>query len=110
MNDKANADMIRAICGETEDVDGINTVTEKIIGSAFAVANTLGTGFLEKVYENSLSVELRSRGLEVKQQSPIKVMYKGHVVGEFVADLLVEEKVIVELKAVNALDKLHSAQ
>lgn len=110
MSDSGKTDLIKTIIEGTEDVDSINSLTEKIIGSAFSVANTLGTGFLEKVYENALSYELRSLGVEVKQQLPIRVEYKSHVVGEFVADLLVDDKVIVELKAVSSLDKLHSAQ
>lgn len=110
MTESSRSDLIRAIVGEGEDPEGINTVTEKIIGSAYTVANTLGVGFLEKVYENALSIELRGKGFDVEQQHAIKVEYKGHVVGDFVADLIVENKVIVELKAVNSLDKIHAAQ
>jgi len=85
-------------------------ITEKIIGAAFAVSNTLGAGFLEKVYENALAYELRQLGLKVEQQKALKVHYKGVLVGEFVADLLVEDAVIVELKAVKTLDESHMAQ
>jgi len=85
-------------------------VTETIIGSAFEVMNTLGFGFLEKVYENSLKEELLLRGLHVEQQHLLSVTYKGSEVGFYVADLLVERVVIVELKAVNMLIPIHSAQ
>ena len=85
-------------------------ITEKIIGCAYTVANTLGAGFLEKVYENALAYEIRKTGLDVKQQSPITVYYDGVVVGEYVADLVVENEVIVELKSAKSLDNVHMAQ
>ncbi len=85
-------------------------LTEKIIGAAYAVYNALGHGFLEKVYENALAVELNRLGLSVKQQEPVAVSYKGDLVGEYVADLVVEGKVIVEVKAVGELQKVHEAQ
>ena len=88
----------------------INDITYAINGAVFEVNNILGSGFLEKVYENALLVELKSRGLKVKNQVPIKVSYKGEVVGEYAADLLVEDKVIVELKTVENLDRAHEAQ
>ncbi len=86
------------------------SLTETIIGCAFQVHNTLGEGFLEKVYENALRIELAKRGLKVKQQEPITVYYDDQVVGEFYADLWIEDRVIVELKAVRSLDKAHEAQ
>ncbi|HUF03536.1 MAG TPA: GxxExxY protein [Aridibacter sp.] len=110
MSESSSADLIKAIMGEGEDPEGLNNLTEKIIGSAYAVANTLGVGFLEKVYENALSIEFRGKGFDVEQQYAVKVEYKGNVVDDFVADVIVEDKVIVELKAVNALDKIHAAQ
>ncbi len=88
----------------------INKITEKIIGCAFRVSNTLGAGFLEKVYENALVHELRNNGLTVSQQHPITVYYDGTVVGEYFADLLVEGCVLVELKALTKLDESHLAQ
>ena len=88
----------------------INEVTYAIRGAVFEVNKVLGSGFLEKVYENALLVELRSRGLKAESQVPIKVLYKEEVVGEYVADLLVEDRVIVELKTVEAIDKIHEAQ
>jgi GxxExxY protein len=87
-----------------------NEVTRRIIGAAYAVANALGSGFLEKVYENALVHELRRTGLGVDQQKPVRVFYDGTVVGEYVADLLVQGVVVVELKAVRALDEVHIAQ
>lgn len=85
-------------------------ITEKIIGAAFAVSNTLGAGFLEKVYENALAYELRQMGLKVEQQKSIPVHYRGVLVGDYIADLLVEGIVLVELKAVKTLDDTHLAQ
>lgn len=88
----------------------LDQLTEKIIGGVFQVSNALGSGFLEKAYENALALELRQFGLLLSQQHRIEVRYKGTVVGDFVADLLVEECVIVEIKAVRALDDIHTAQ
>ena len=93
-----------------EDTDAYNRITEKIIGCAYKVANVLGCGFLEKVYENALAHELRKAGFQVQQQLAIPVLYDGVVVGDFVADLIVEGIVLVELKAVRNLDEIHSAQ
>ena len=85
-------------------------ITEQIIAAFYTVYNTLGYGFLEKVFENALVIELRRRGLRVVQQMPITVYYTGEVVGEYFADLLVADLVIVEIKAVKALLVEHEAQ
>ena len=85
-------------------------VGEQVLGAAYVVLNTLGAGFVEKVYENALAWELRRMGLNVEQQHPVAVYYEGVVVGEFTADLVVENLVIVELKAAKALDDVHMAQ
>ena len=85
-------------------------ITEKIIGAVFNVYNTLGFGFIEKVYENALLIELKKKNLELELQKPIEVFYKGEVVGEYVADLIVEGKVIVEIKAVKKLNEIHKVQ
>jgi GxxExxY protein len=85
-------------------------LTEQIIKGFYTVYRALGYGFLEKVYENSLAIELRKIKLEVVQQAGIKVYYAGVVVGEYYADLLVADAVIVEVKAVRALLKEHEAQ
>jgi GxxExxY protein len=85
-------------------------LTGKILKCFFAVYNGLGFGFLEKVYENALKMELEMAGLEVKAQKPIHVMYKGGVVGEYFPDLLVENRVIVEIKSVSDLNDEHEAQ
>ncbi|HUN40898.1 MAG TPA: GxxExxY protein [Acetobacteraceae bacterium] len=82
-----------------------NAITERIIGCAFTVANSLGRGFLEKVCENALALELRTAGLAVEQQRGITVTYKGTVVGQYFADLLVEDSILIELKTVRALDR-----
>ena len=85
-------------------------LTEKIIGCAYCVHRTLGAGFLEKVYENALAHELRKNGLKVAQQVPIAVFYDGQQVGEYFADLLIEDSVVCELKAGEAISKQHEVQ
>jgi GxxExxY protein len=85
-------------------------ITEKAIGSLFKVHNTLGFGFSEKVYENSLAIELRKAGFQVEQQKSITVCYEGDVVGEYFADILVNGVVILELKSVQSLNAEHEAQ
>lgn len=85
-------------------------LTDKIIGACYKVYAALGSGFLEKVYENALKIELEKLCLEVTQQAPISVVYEGNKVGEFFADLLVNDVVIVELKAVDALATIHEVQ
>jgi GxxExxY protein len=87
-----------------------NDITEKIIGCAYTVSNSLGSGFLEKVYENALVLELEQAGLKVIQQKPIQIQYKGKLVGEYVADLLINDKVLVELKAAQSLEDVFFAQ
>lgn len=88
----------------------VNAITQKIIGCAYNVSNALGIGFVEKVYENALAHALRKAGLQVAHQYPIAVSFDGVLVGEFAADLLVENTVLVELKAVSMLMKDHMAQ
>ena len=88
----------------------LDQITEKIIGCVHQVSNVLGPGFLEKVYENALAVELGQTGLQVAQQHRIEVRYKNVLVGDFVADLLVEGCVIVEIKAVRNVADEHIAQ
>jgi len=85
-------------------------LTQTIIGCAFKVHNTLGPGFLEQVYENAMCIELANQGLHAKQQAPITVTYDSQIVGEYFADLWVEDCVIVELKAVQKLAKQHEVQ
>jgi len=85
-------------------------ITHEIIGAAYAVHKVLGAGFLEKVYENALAIELRKRGFEVSQQTPINVFYHDQVVGEYYADLVVNGCIIIELKAVANLSPEHEVQ
>ena len=85
-------------------------ITRRVIGCAFAVINELGSGFLESVYEKALLLALRQKGLSAVSQHPIKVLFRGECVGEFFADIFVEGKVIVELKAVKAIAPEHQAQ
>jgi GxxExxY protein len=87
-----------------------NQITERIISCAYKIGNTLGCGFLEKVYENALAYELRRLGLNVKQQEEIKVFYDGVEVGYYEADLLVENLILVELKAVREINDIYMAQ
>ena len=88
----------------------INDLTYLINGAIFEVNRILGPGFLEKVYENALLMELKARGLKAAAQYPIKVKYKDLIVGEYFADLLVEDQVIIELKTVDRIEKIHEAQ
>jgi len=94
----------------SSDPTGLNALTGEIIRCAFTVGNGLGAGFLEKVYENALAHELRKSGLAVEQQKEIEVRYDNVIVGHYVADLVVADSVIVELKALKAFDAIHYAQ
>lgn len=84
--------------------------TQKIIGCAYKVHNALGAGFLEKVYENALRIELEKLGFNIKQQEPINVKYEGQIVGEYYADLWVDGRLVIELKAVQTLVQKHEVQ
>lgn len=88
----------------------LNALAEQVIGCAYEVSNTLGTNFLEKVYENALAFELQEAGLRAAQQCGMTVFYKGQPVGDFAVDLPVEERLMVELKAVPVLEEAHRAQ
>jgi GxxExxY protein len=92
------------------DQNEINGLSGAVIGCAFTVLNALGAGFLEKVYENALAHEIRKRGLQVAQQLPVRVCYDSIVVGEYFADMVVEDRVIVELKVAKAFEEAHHAQ
>jgi GxxExxY protein len=85
-------------------------ITQKITGCAFKVYNQMGSGYLESVYERCLLIELKNSGLNTKSQYPIKVLYSNQVVGEFIADILVEDQIIVELKATRQLTTIHETQ
>lgn len=88
----------------------LNRLTGIVIGAAQRVIGVLGEGFLEKIYENALAIELRRRGVRVEQQRPVHVRYDGEIIGDYVTDLLVEGRVVVELKAVTFLDRVHRSQ
>ncbi len=88
----------------------INELTYKIQGAVFEVNRVLGPGFLEKVYENVLLVELKRQGINAESQVPVNVYYKDSLVGEYIADILVENRVILELKTVEKIEKIHEAQ
>lgn len=88
----------------------IRTLTEKVIRAAYTVHNALGPGFLEKVYENAMLIELREAGLRAESQYPVQVYYKGKLIGDYYADLFVENVLIVELKAVERQSVTHEVQ
>ena len=88
----------------------INEITYIINGAVFEVNKVLGAGFLEKVYENALLIELRKRSLKAESQVPIQIKYKGNIVGDYFSDIVVEGQVILELKAIEQLQKIHEAQ
>jgi GxxExxY protein len=98
-----------ALCQNQKSMD-IDALTQRIIGCAYAVHNTLGPGYLEKVYENAMRIELESAGLGVRQQHPIPVRYRGQVVGDYFADMLIDECVLIELKAVQHFAREHEVQ
>jgi len=92
-----------------EEVE-INKITEQIIGSAYQVHKILGCGFLEKVYENALAHEMKRKGLTVEQQVSVEVYYDEIIAGTYQADVMVENEILVELKAVDELSNIHLAQ
>jgi GxxExxY protein len=108
--DDEETDVVPLKDGAPRKSDVYPELSEKIIGAAFAVQRELGCGFLEKVYENALVYELRSLSLRVTPQAPIAVKYKGVAVGMYFPDILVEGRVVVEIKAVEALAPIHEAQ
>lgn len=85
-------------------------LSDKVLGCAFEVYNTLGNGFLEKVYEEALLIELESKNIKAESQKEIKVYYKNNLVGEYLADIIVEEKIILELKSCSTINDAHVAQ
>lgn len=102
--------MMEKLQGVSESAATTDDLTGRIIGTAFDIANELGHGFVESVYENALLVALNKRGLRAKRQVPLKVYYQQVIVGEFFADLLVEDEIIIELKCVQTLLPEHQAQ
>jgi GxxExxY protein len=85
-------------------------LTEKIIGCAYRVYNKMGFGYLESVYEKCMLIELRKAGFDIESQKPIRVQYDGEVVGDFIADILVNDTAILELKSVRKLVEAHEVQ
>ena len=86
------------------------TISERVIGCAYEVANSLGTGFLEAVYENALCVELEGKSICYVRQKQLEVNYKGNTVGHYVSDIIVENRLLLELKALPMLTNQHEAQ
>jgi GxxExxY protein len=104
-----NTDKIQAMA--TMDGEGdLAALTERVLGAVFEVSNTLGAGFLEKVYERALLREFALRGISAVAQASFDVVYKGQSVGEYFADILVEDVLVVELKCVERLGNEHTAQ
>ena len=91
-------------------MDNLNEITEKIIGAAYKVSNTLSSGFLEKVYENALFIEIKKAGLIVTKQHALQVFYDDQVVGDYFVDLFIENEVVVELKTAKVITDIHQAQ
>ncbi len=85
-------------------------ITDKIIGAFYDVYNALGYGFLEKVYENAFSIELRARGFVVEQQKQIRIHYRQQLIGEYLADMVINDLILLELKAARAITPIHKAQ
>jgi GxxExxY protein len=85
-------------------------LTFKIIGLAMEVHNDLGSGFLEKVYENALMVQFKNNNIKALQQFPIKVLFRGEIIGDYVVDIFVENKILIELKSIEKLADIHKAQ
>jgi GxxExxY protein len=108
-----NSDKDIEAIDRTEAADPVypeQELTGKVLESAFTVHNSLGAGFLERVYSNALVLELRRNGIDCVQEAPLNVTYRDTIVGDYVADILVERRVLIEMKACAALDKNHSAQ
>jgi GxxExxY protein len=95
---------------KTKNMKEVNDLIREVIGSAYKVHNALGSGFLEKVYENAMMIELRKLGIRAMSQAPIEVFYEEVLVGNFAADILVEDCLILELKAVENILKIHETQ
>ncbi len=91
-------------------MEHIDELTKLVINSSYKVHNKLGAGFLEKIYERALSIELKKSGLKVENQYPIAVFYEGTNIGEYFADLFIQNRLIVELKSVENLSTAHEKQ
>jgi len=94
----------------TDKTGYCNPLTERVLSAVFEVSNTLGAGFLEKVYERALLHEFNLRGIRATAQAPLAVTYKGHPIGEYFADILVEDLLVIEVKCVDRLAPAHTAQ
>ncbi|MEO8665551.1 MAG: GxxExxY protein [Ignavibacteria bacterium] len=93
-----------------DDEYKLKVLTEKIIGCCFKVYNKMGFGYLESVYEKCLMIEFRKSNIGAEFQKPITVSYDGYVVGEFYADVLIEDNIIIEVKSIRQLSKIHEMQ
>jgi GxxExxY protein len=95
---------------DNKNIEYLNKITEKIIGCAIEVHRNLGPGLLESIYESALCYELAENNIEYAKQLSVPILYKGHELGEFRLDLLVENEIVVELKAVDRMEPLFDAQ
>ena len=94
----------------TNEHESVDKLIEAVIGAAYELSNVLGSGFLERIYERALTQELALRGLNVRSQASFPVTYKGRCIGEYMADLVVENQVVIELKCVETFSNEHMAQ
>ena len=94
----------------TDEHGCLNLLTEKVLGAVFEVSNSLGAGFLEKVYQRALMTELRLRGIRAASEVSLSVLYKGECVGDYFADIVAEDRLVIELKCVERLANEHTAQ
>jgi len=92
------------------EIESLDALVERVVGAIYEVANVLGAGFLEKVYERALLRELVLRGLRARVQAPFSVSYKGQCIGEYLADIVVEDRLVVEIKCVDRFSNEHMAQ
>ena len=95
---------------EHDECASTDSLTERVLGAVFEVSNTLGAGFLEKVYQRALLHELRLRGIRATAEVSFQVIYKGHLVGDYFADIVVDDVLVIELKCVERLSSEHLAQ
>jgi len=105
-----NADAAQMNVLQIRERERLNDISRRVIGSAHCVSSALGHGFLEKVYENALCIEMTHRELKVMQQVPLQVFYAGRVVGDYIPDILVEDCLVLEIKAVPSIGRVQRQQ
>ena len=108
--ERAEFDSKRMVVSGSHGQDEPDELTYAVIGAAIEVHRILGPGFLEAVYEDAICIELSDRGITFDRQTPVPILYKGRSIGDHRLDLLIERRLVVELKAVDALQRIHTAQ